>query len=135
MHLGHFAFFVIYLIGNVRHGGDDLHVELAAQAFLHNLHVKQSQETATETESQGYRGLGRERQCCIVELQFLERGTQVLKVLRIYRINAGKHHRFHFLETLDRAITRALHMGDGIAHAHLGRILDTRNDVTHIAGR
>ena len=39
------------LINDRRVGRDHIHVELAAQAFLDDLHVKHSQETTTETKS------------------------------------------------------------------------------------
>ena len=63
---------VVYHIGYVRHGGDDIHVELTVQTFLHNLHVEQSEETTTETESQCHRALWREGKRSIVELQLLQ---------------------------------------------------------------
>ena len=46
---------VVYHIRYVRHGGDDVHIELAIQSLLHNLHVEQSKESTTETEAEGYR--------------------------------------------------------------------------------
>ena len=52
MHLGHVSLLVINVIRHVRHSSDDIHIELAVQTLLHNLHMKQSQEPATETKTQ-----------------------------------------------------------------------------------
>ena len=119
MHLLHAPVFGIDVVTHVGHGGDDIHVELTVEALLHNLHVQQSEEAAAKAESEGNRRLRREGQRGIVELQFLQRRAQVFVVLRLNRINAGKHHRLHFLKALDGFLAGARHMGDGIAHAHL----------------
>ena len=111
-------------IGYVRHGGDDVHIELTVQALLYNLHVEQAQESATKTEAQGNRGLWGESQRSIVQLQLLQRGTQVLIVRRVDGIDTRKHHRLDFLEALDSRGTGILDVGDGIAHLHLLGILD-----------
>src|SRR5207244_9855508 len=39
-------------------GGDDVHAVLAAEAFLDNFQVEQSEESATETEAEGDGGFG-----------------------------------------------------------------------------
>ena len=134
MHLGHVALLVIHVVGDVGHRGNHLHVELAAQSLLHDFHVQQPQETATESKSQRHTRLGREGERGIVELQLLERGAQVLEILGLDGIHTSKHHGLHFLKSLDGTLTRALHMGNGVAHTHFHRVLDARNDVAHIAG-
>ena len=52
VHLGAAALFVINFVGNVGDGGNDVHVELPIQSLLHDFHVQQSQEAATETEAE-----------------------------------------------------------------------------------
>ena len=52
VHLGHVPLLIVDIIRYVRHGGNHIHIEFAVQTFLYNLHVKQSQESATETEAQ-----------------------------------------------------------------------------------
>ena len=52
VHFHDVSLFVVHVVGHVGHGGDDVHVELAVQALLHNLHVEQSQEAAAEAEAQ-----------------------------------------------------------------------------------
>ena len=57
-----------YLVLHVGDSGDDIHVELPFKAFLHNFHVQQAEETATETETQSQRALGFKSERGIVEL-------------------------------------------------------------------
>ena len=52
------AVFEIDVITYVRHGGDNVHIELAVQALLHNLHVEKSEEAAAETKAKRNRRLG-----------------------------------------------------------------------------
>ena len=54
MHFLGAALLVIDHIAHVRHGGDDIHVELTVKSLLHDFHVEQAQETATESESESY---------------------------------------------------------------------------------
>ena len=133
MHLFASALFVKYPIRNVGHRGDDTHVKLAVEALLDNLHVQQAQESTSESESQCHRRLGLEGQRSIVQLEFFERGTQVFVVLGFDGIDTGKHHGLHLLESIDGLVARACNVGDGIAHLHLLRGLDARDDVAHIA--
>ena len=133
MHLNRLSFLGMHDIGNVGHRSDHVHIELTIETFLHNLHVQQSQEAATETETQCRRALWLERQRGIVQLQLLQRGTQVLEIFAIYRINTCEYHRFHLLKTSDTLRSRTSHMGNRIAHSYLPGSLDTRDDVPHIA--
>ncbi len=71
--LAYIPFFVIHFIGNVRHGGNHLHVEFTAQPFLDYFHMEQPQESATEPETQRHRRFRLECQRRIVKLQFLKR--------------------------------------------------------------
>ena len=71
----------------------------------------------------------------IVQLQVLQRRTQVLEVLGLDGINTGKDHGLHLFESIDSLRTRAVYVGNGIAHLHLTRGLDTRNDIAYIAGQ
>ena len=62
MHFLHTTLLVIDHIAYVRNRCNHIHIELAVQTFLHNLHVKKSEESATETEAQGCRTLVLESQ-------------------------------------------------------------------------
>ena len=52
MHLVGMSLLVIHHVRHVGHGRNHIHIKLAVQTFLNNLHVKQSQKTATESEAQ-----------------------------------------------------------------------------------
>ena len=54
MHFLHLALLGIAHITDVRHGGNDIHVELTVESLLHNLHMEQAKESATEAEAQCY---------------------------------------------------------------------------------
>ena len=60
VHLLFVAVLVVDEIAYVGHGGDDVHVELAVEALLHDFHVEQSEETAAEAEAEGNGTFGRE---------------------------------------------------------------------------
>ena len=66
------TFFIIYFVGYVRYCRDHIHIEFTVQAFLDNLHMQQSQESATETKTQSGRTFRLECQGSIIQLQFLQ---------------------------------------------------------------
>ena len=68
VHIHHLALRGVYLIRYVGYGGYHVHVELAVQPLLHDLQMKQAEETAAETETQSQRGLGLEDKGGVVEL-------------------------------------------------------------------
>ena len=133
VHLHDMALLVEYLVRYVGHGGDDVHVELAVQTLLHNLHMEQSEETAAEAETQGQRRFGLEGKRGIVQLELLQRRAEILEVLGLDGIDTGKDHRLHFLETRNGLLARIGNVGDGVAHLDLARSLDARDDVAHVA--
>ncbi|MPN48914.1 hypothetical protein SDC9_196527 [bioreactor metagenome] len=79
-------------------GGDEIHVELALQPFLHDVHVQQAEEATAKTEAQRLRYFGFELQRCIIQAQLFQRITQLVVLARLHRIQAGKHLRLDFLE-------------------------------------
>ena len=66
-------------------------------------------------------------------MQLLQRSPQVLIVCGIDGIHTCKHHGLHLLESLDGLVTGIGHLGNGIAHLHLLRVLDTADDIAHVA--
>ena len=62
VHLVHLAVFGKYAIRNVGHSGNHVHVKLAVESLLHNLHVEQTEESASETETEGNRAFRGEGQ-------------------------------------------------------------------------
>ena len=134
VHLLHIAMLVIYQVRYVRNSGDDVHIELAVETLLHNLHVEQTEEAATESKAKSYGRLGRKGQRSVVKLQFLQRSTKVLILARVNRIDTGEHHRLHFLESGNGFLARTVYVSDGIAHLHLRSVLDAGDDIAHLTG-
>ena len=58
-----------------RYRRDDSHVKFTLQSLLHNFHMQHSQKPATETKTQGRRGLRLPNQGGVVELQFFHGRT------------------------------------------------------------
>ena len=133
VYLLHLTMLVVHQIGHIGHRSDYVHVKLAVQTFLHNLHVEQSQEAASETKSQCHTAFGLEGEACIVELKLFKAGTEVFEILGLNGIHTRKDHRLHLLKSGNGLLTRARHMRDSVAHLHLGGVLDARNDIAHIA--
>lgn len=46
---------------------------------LYNLHVQQPQESTAEAKAHGIVDLGFEFECCVIQLQLIQRLTQVLQ--------------------------------------------------------
>lgn len=77
--------------------------------------------------------LGLERQRGVVELQLLERGAQILVLVCLDGIYAREDHRLDILEAGDGFGAGAIHRGDSIAHLDVGRGLDARTYISHVA--
>ena len=133
VHLQHLVLRGGDAVRNVRHGRDDVHVELTVEALLDDLHVQQAEETAAEAESERQRALGLESQRGVVEPQLFERRAQVLVLVGLHRVDAREDHRLHVLEARDGLRRRIGHRRDGVADLHVGRGLDARADVAHVA--
>ena len=73
VHLACVAVLVVNHVRHVGHGGNDVHVELAVETFLNYFHVEQSEEAATESETERHGAFGRKGKGSVVELQLLER--------------------------------------------------------------
>ena len=72
MYLCHCAAFVVYAITYVWHGGDNIHVEFASEAFLYNFHVEQAEEAAAESEAESCGAFGLECERGVIELKFFQ---------------------------------------------------------------
>ena len=53
VHFLHVSLLIIDEIGNVGNGSDDIHIELAVEAFLDDFHVEQAEESTAESEAEG----------------------------------------------------------------------------------
>jgi len=124
MYLFYTTLLVIYHIGYVWNGGDDIHVELTVEALLNDLHVEQSEESAAESESQRQRTLRLECQRRVVQLEFLQRRAQVFVLVGFDGIDAREDHRLHVLESGDRFPRGVRHRRNRVADLHVRRGLD-----------
>jgi hypothetical protein len=140
LHLDDFAIALDHLVDHAGRGGDQVLVELALQALLHDFHVQQAQEAAAEAKAQRLRDFGLELQRRIVELQLFQRIAQLVVFAGFGRVQTRKHLGLDFLEARQRLLGRAQVVGqllfqrDGVAHLGGLQLLDAGNDVTHLAG-
>ncbi len=121
------------LVDDGRRRRDQVHVVLALEPLLHDVHVQQAEEAAAEAEAQRLRDLGLEVQRRVVELQLVQRVAQRLVLVRLDRVEAGEHLRLDFLEPRQRSGGRLLRVGDRVADLRLGELLDARDDEAHLA--
>ena len=94
-------------VEHARRGGDQVHVELALEPLLDDLHVQQPEEAAAEAEAERRRGLRLEEERRVVEPQLLERVAQLRVLAAFDRIEAGEDHRLADLEARERLGRRA----------------------------
>src|SRR5262249_25945674 len=83
------ATFQVDLVLDGRRGRDQVQLEFALQAFLHDLEVKQAEESAAEAEAQRGRVLGLVAQRRVVELQLLQRFLEVGELVGVGREEPG----------------------------------------------
>ena len=115
--------------------GNEVQVELALQAFLNDFHVQQAQEAHAEAKAERHRGLGLPHQRRVVDVQLIERVTQVLVVLVIDREQARIDHGLSLAVAGKRLGAGIRRPREGIAHAHGLGVLQARDHVAHLADR
>ncbi len=79
-------------------GGDDVHVVLAPEPFLDDLHVQQAEKAAAKAEAERDGAFRLIDERGIVQLQLADRRLQMLEVAGVDRVNAAEDHRMDFLE-------------------------------------
>ena len=119
VYLHDMSLFVVNIIGYIGYSRNNVHIEFTIQTFLNNLHVKQTKEATTETEAQGQRRFGLKSQRRVIQLELLQRRTQVLEIFSLDRIDTSKHHRLHFLKACNSLVARTGNVCNGITHFHL----------------
>ena len=122
-----------HAVENPRRRRDQVHVVLALEPLLHDLHVQQAEEAAAESEPQCDRCLGLPEEGRVVQAQFLERLTQLRVFASFHRIQAGKNHRLAFLEAGKGFEGRARGFGDGVADLRVGHRLDAGENESDLA--
>ena len=123
------------LVDDRRRRRDQVHVVLALEPLLHDVHVQEAQEAAAEAEAQRLRDLGLVVQRRIVELQLVERVAQRLVLVRLDRVETREHLRLHVLEARQRRRRRARGERDRVADARRVDLLDAGDDEADAAGR
>ena len=117
---------------HARRGRDQVDVEFALEALLHDFHVQQAEKAAAETESERHRVLRLVEKRGVVELQFSERIAQCFVIARVHREKACENHGLDGFEARERR-GRAIGFDDGVAHARVGHALDVGDDEADVA--
>ena len=122
------------LVAHARRGGDQVDIEFALQALLHDFQVQQPQESAAEAEAQRGRVFGLEAEGAVVQPQFFERIAQQPVLVRFHRIQAREHHRLQRLESRQRLGCRIRVVDDRVADLRVGNGLDVGEQEADFAG-
>ena len=123
------------VVAHVGNGGDDRHIKFPLQALLDDFHVEHPQESAAESESEGGRRFWFKYQRCIVELELLHGGTQLLIVFGVDGVDAGKNHRLDVFKPFHPVLTGVFFERDGVTHLDFTGVFDAGNDVAYVARR
>ncbi len=129
VHLEDFAVGFQHPVNHARIRRDDVHVELAPQPFLDNLHVEQAEKPAAKPEPERRRTLCLVLERGIVETKLGQGRLEPLVIAGIDRVQATEHHRMNFLEPGQRLPGRLAGGGDGIADIHVRGALDIGDDI------
>ena len=123
----------VHVVFHVRHSRDDVHVEFAVEAFLHDFHVQQPEEPGTEAKAQCLGGFRFPADGRIVQAEFLEGFAQVLVVFRVDGVDAGIDHRQDVFVARERLGGRVRGVGERVADFHVTDGLHVREHVAHHA--
>ena len=94
-------------VQHARRRRHQVHVELALEPLLDDLHVQQAEEPAAEPEAERDRRLRLVEERRVVQPQLLERVAQLGILVALDRIEPGEHHRLQRLEAGKRLERRA----------------------------
>src|SRR4029078_10104500 len=101
--------------------------ELALESLLHDLHVKQPEETAPEAEAQRRRRFRLVEERCGVQPQLLGRSARLRILVPFDRIKPGEHHRLQLLEAWTRLDGGTAALGYRVADFGIRNFLDVRD--------
>ena len=85
-------------VQHARRRRHQVHVELALEPLLDDVHVEQAEEAAAEPEAERGRRFGLVEERRVVQPQLLERVAQLGILVALDRIEPGEHHRLQLLE-------------------------------------
>ena len=111
-------------------GGDQVEIEFALQALLHDFHVQQPEETTAEAEAQSLGVLRLVEKRGVIQAQLLERVAQEFVSAGGHGIKPRKDHGLDFLEAGKRRGGGSRVVRDGIADARVRDALDIGDDET-----
>ena len=114
---------------------DQVQVELALQALLHDLQVQQAEEPATKAEPERDRALGLETERAVVELQLLQSVSQGLVLVGLNGIQPREHHRLGLFESRQGRCGEVVVVADRVADPGLGDVLDVGDDPSDLTDR
>ena len=123
----------VYLVYNARHRCHEVEIVFPLKALLNYLKVKQTEEAAAEAEAQSAGGLRLIAEGGVVELQFLERVTQILIIRAVGGVNAAEYHRIHLAVAGQRLRGGILDRRYRVAHACVADRLYRGGDVADLA--
>src|SRR6266436_6244326 len=121
----------------INHAGtcrDDVHIILAPEPFLDDLHVKQTKKSAAKTEAQRNRAFRLINKSGIVQAQLSDCGLQMFEVTGVNRIDAAEDHGMNFLKAEKRDACRMPLVSDGVADLYVSGRFDVCDEITDVAG-
>ena len=124
---------VVDAIQHARRGRDEVHVELALETLLDDLHVEQSEEPAAKAEAERDRRFGLEEERRVVETKLLERLAQLLIPMSLDRIQSGEDHRLERLEARIWLGRRTVGLGDRVTNLRIADDLDSTGEEADFA--
>ena len=121
------------LVDHRRRGRDQVEVELALEPLLDDLEMQEPEEAAAEAEAERGRGLHLEGEARVVEAKLAHGGAQILELRGIDRKQPAEHHRDRGAEAGQRLAHRLPVVGDGVADAGVGHLLDRGGEEADLA--
>ena len=122
------------LVDDAGGGGDQVEVELAAEAFLDDLEVEEAEEAAAVAEAEGGGGLGLVVEAGVVEAELAEAVAEVFVVVGVHGEQAAPDDGDAGLEAGEGLGGGEAVVGEGVADVAVGDGFDGGGDEAHFAG-
>ena len=132
--LDQFAVCGRHTIAHAGRGSDQVDIEFALQALLHDLQVQQAQEAAAKAEAQRHGAFGLEIEGAVVKPQLFQRIAQQPVLVRFDRIQPREYHGLDLFKSGQRLGGRIVMIDDGIADLGIGNGLDVGEYEANFAG-
>ena len=122
-----------HAVQDARRRRDQVHVELAFETLLDDLHVQQAEEPAAEPEPERRRRFRLEEERRVVQPQLLQRVAQLGVLAPFDRIQPGEHHRLAYFEAGNGFGGRTRRLGDRVADLRVADGLDPGEHESDLA--